>query len=299
MDTRQICELLAVDGIDASPIDIRVEARDDCWVAWLPSARMAWFPMNSLGLERLQTERRVLDLLASRCSFQVPRVLHVSGAGWQVRSMVPGLCEPWVLYRRLQNDRALARKIGRSLGAILAEQHTRVTARDAEAWLPTRPNWPEPWDLIESRLPQVVEDGELLREIGRVIQRCRADEAAPSNDRVLVHGDLGFHNLALESGTDDVTGIFDYEDAAWTDRHYDFRYFIFDHQDEDLLSGAAEVYEATLGIKLDRHRIRLFNAACAIGFLAYRHGTAPEALSCGRTLVQDLEWVRCAVRRVC
>ncbi len=31
-----------------------------------------------------------------------------------------------------------------------------------------------------------------------------------------------------------------------------FRYLIFDRQDEDLLNGALEVYEAALGLELDR-----------------------------------------------
>ena len=252
--------------------------------------------MHGRGLQRLQAERRVLELLASRCSFQVPRVLHVAEAGWQVRSPVPGVCEPWKLYHRLQGDRALERKIGRYLGAILAEQHTCISFDDTNGWLPTNLRWPEPWNSIEARLPDVLQDTGLLREIEGVINRCRAEETIKSRDRVLVHGDLGLHNVAIEPSTAIVEGVFDYDGAAWADRHYDFRYLIFDQQDEDLLNGALEVYEAALSVQLDRNRIRLFNAACAIGFLAFRSGTQAETLSCGRTLAQDLEWVRYALR---
>lgn len=215
-----------------------------------------------------------------------------------VRSLVPGVCEPWILYQRLQGDRALANKIGRSLGAILVEQHTGINSDDVKGWLPTRPRWPEPWDSVEARLPGVVHETDLLREIRGVIRRCQAEETIESGDRVLVHGDLGLHNIAIEPRPGIVQGVFDCDGAAWADRYYDFRYFIFDQQQEDLLNGALEVYEAALGVRLDRYRIWLFNAACAIGFLAFRNGTQAETLSCGRTLAQDLEWVRYALRAI-
>jgi aminoglycoside phosphotransferase (APT) family kinase protein len=298
MDAHAVCALLADGGVDVTPCQIRIEAREDRWAVWLPGGRMAWFPMNPQGAQRLEVERRVLDLLGSRCSFQIPRVLRICGAGGEVRSLVRGECDPWALYRRLQEDRGLARQIGRSLGSILVEQHTRITEDDTKGWLPTRLSWPEAWDLIESRLPKVVNDIELLQEIGRVIEHCRGEEENELDDRVLVHGDLGVHNMATDSATGGLAGVFDYEGAAWADRHYDFRYLVFDHPDEDLLNGALEVYEAQLGIQLDRCRIRTLNAACAIGYLAYRQGIPLEERSCGRTLAEDLAWVRHALAAI-
>jgi hypothetical protein len=47
-----------------------------------------------------------------------------------------------------------------------------------------------------------------------------------------------------------------------------------------------------------RDRIRLYNAACAITFLAFRVDVPPEQKSCGRTLAQDLRWVRAALVRL-
>jgi hypothetical protein len=41
MDVRRICMLLAPDGINVAPSDVRIEARDDRWAAWLRSD--AWF----------------------------------------------------------------------------------------------------------------------------------------------------------------------------------------------------------------------------------------------------------------
>jgi hypothetical protein len=83
-----------------SPAQVRVEARADRWLAWLPGERPAWFPANAMGRERLKRERRVLRLLAERGAFLVPRVLFKSEQGWDVRAGVLGVCDPWALYRR-------------------------------------------------------------------------------------------------------------------------------------------------------------------------------------------------------
>jgi hypothetical protein len=58
------------------------------------------------------------------------------------------------------------------------------------------------------------------------------------------------------------------------------------------------VYEPATGRKLDRNRIRLYNAACAISYLAFRSGTPPDQKPCGRTLAEDLRWVRSALAKI-
>ena len=298
MDAETAAALLGRVGFPVDPGAARVEPREDRWAVRLPGDRMAWFPMNPKGARRLAFERRVLDLLAARCSFRAPRVLHADeAAGWQLRELVPGVCDPWALYLRVKADRVLARRIGRALGGILAEQHACAGPEDLSGWLPDRPSWPEPGERLWATLPRVVSDPGLLRAIGRVIRRYEDAVAGTApGDRVLVHGDLGLHNIALAPGTDEVAGVFDYEGAAWADRHQDFRYLVFAHDDEAMLDGALEVYEPATGQHLDRDRILLGNAACAIGFLAYRCGTPPEARSCGRTLAEDLDWLGRALR---
>jgi aminoglycoside phosphotransferase (APT) family kinase protein len=297
MDTETAYALLGRAGFPVDPRSARVEPREDRWAVRLPGDRMAWFPMNPEGARRLATERRILDLLAARCAFKVPRVVHADEAGWQLRELVPGVWNPWDLYRRTRADPVLARRLGRALGTILIEQHTCVGPEDAAGWLPDRPSWPEPGERVWATLPQVVTDTGLLRAIERVLRRYEdAVGGTPPDERVLVHGDLGLHNIALVPGTDEVAGVFDYDDAAWADRHQDFRYLVFAHDDEAMLDGALEVYEPATGQHLDRGRILLGNAACAIGFLAFRHGTPPDERSCGRTLAEDLDWLGRALR---
>lgn len=164
-------------------------------------------------------------------------------------------------------------------------------------WLPRRVAWPERSDWIRQRLPGVVDDVDLVVILGRTIERYEA-VAVDAGDRVLVHGDLGLHNLALEPETDTVNGIFDYDSAAWADQHQDFRYLLFDVGREDMLDAALGVYEPATGRTVDRERIRLYNAACAISYLAFRSGTLPEQRSCGRTLAEDLCWVRTALSKL-
>ena len=291
------CAALREAGLELSPAQVRVEARDDRSLAWLPGERLAWFPANAKGRARLDVERRVLRLLTERCSFHVPQILYQSAQGWDVRAAVPGVCDPWGLYRRTLTDIPLARRIGAAIGAVLAEQHTRIADADVAGWLPTRPAWPEPSERLRESLPEVIDDRALLADIDRALDAYDAVSVAVE-DHVLVHGDLGLHNVAVDPETTDLRGVFDYDEASWADRHHDFRYLIFHHEHDHGLEAALAVYEPALGRALDRHRIRLYNAACAFGFLAFRRGVAPEERWCGRTLAEDLQWVRGALARL-
>ncbi len=68
-----------------------------------------------------------------------------------------------------------------------------------------------------------------------------------AGERVLAHADLGLHNLAIEPASKQVRGVFDYEGAAWADRHHDFRYPLLDIPDEPILDAALAVYEPAVG----------------------------------------------------
>jgi len=294
---KMACEALRGAGLSCSLDEILIVAREERWAVVLPGERLAWFPASQSASRRLAVERRVLRLIAERCSFRAPRTLLVSESGFEVRQMVPGRCDPWGLFERCKRDSGLAQRVGRSLGAILAEQHTAIGEAEVTGWLPWRVAWPEGSDWIRERLPGVVEHDDLVVVMERTIERYEA-VAVDVGDRVLVHGDVGLHNLALDPQTDTVNGIFDYDGAAWADRHHDVRYLLFDVGREDMLDAALEVYEPAIGRTLDRDRIRLYNAACAISYLAFRSGTPPDQKSCGRTLAEDLRWVRTALSRL-
>jgi hypothetical protein len=41
--------------------------------------------------------------------------------------------------------------------------------------------------------------------------------------------------------------------------------------------------------------VLLYNAACAVTFLAFRAGIAPDTRWCGRTLAEDVRWSQHAI----
>ena len=297
LSPRAACEALRSADLLCSPEQIEIERRDERWAVFLPGERIAWFPASDLGSRRLALERRVLRLVGQRCSFQVPRPLWMSHSGIDVRQMVPGRCDPATLFQRCQIDVALARRVGEAIGAMLAQQHTRITADDVGQWLPRRVRWPERAEWIRERLPAVTDDRDLLHRIDEVIDRYDAVTVDPA-DLVLVQGDVGLHNVALDPHTDAINGMFDYDGAAWADRHHDFRYLRFDVGRDDMLDAACRVYEAAVNRSIDRARVDLYNAMCAISYLAYRNGIPPEREWCGRTLAGDLAWVRDAIARL-
>ena len=92
------CKALRTAGLSCSPDEIEIVAREERWAVLLPGERIAWFPASPSGSRRLAVERRVLRLLADRCSFRVPRTLLVSEAGFEVRQMVSGRYDPWGLF---------------------------------------------------------------------------------------------------------------------------------------------------------------------------------------------------------
>ena len=289
--------LMAAAGFPVAPGEIQVEAREERWLVRLPQGRLAWIARSHRGVDALRVERRVLRLLERRCAFTAPRVLFESTDGeLDVRTVVPGIEDPWATYSLVQRDRRRGRRLGTAIGSILAEQHPLIGADDVADWLPSKPSWPEPRDRILERLPTVVDDRDLIARADEVMQKYENVIVDP-RDRVLVHTDVGFHNLGIDATATTVHGIFDYDAAAWADRHYDFRYLVFDLEGYELLDAASAVYETAIGRPIQRGRVLLYNAACAVSYLAYRAGKRPEERWCGRTLAEDSRWSELAIAR--
>jgi hypothetical protein len=289
-------DALASAGVLLPVAEIALDAHDNRWLARLPQQRLAWFAASDEGRAQLITERRVLALVASRCTFRTPRVLLEDPTGdFDVRSMVPGNADPFGLYAAICKDEEVAGCVGSDIGAMLAEQHTRIRPSDIESWLPNRPYWPEPRAWVCERLPSVVNDAELIAAADDILVAYES-VAAAEDDRVLAHADLGVHNMSFDPVSHRVQGIFDYDGAVCADRHHDFRYLLFDNDSTALLDSAISAYEPVVGCTIQRERVYLYQAACAVTFLAFRIGKSPEDPWCGRTLAEDLKWSRHAIR---
>jgi aminoglycoside phosphotransferase (APT) family kinase protein len=294
----QVCDALAELGLPVAPRDVVVERRDGRWLARLPGERLAWFAADEPSRAALARERRVLRLLAPRVTFAVPRVLlEAPDGGFDVRSVVPGVCDPRGVYARVVEDADAAARLGASIGAVLAELHTAVDAAEVADWLPAAPGWPEPRAWVAERLPRVVDDAVLIARADEVMARYEAMET-PEEERVLVHTDFGFHNLAVDPEPFAVRGVFDWEDACRADRHLDFRHLLVPSEAQPLLDAAVAAYEPVTGRALSRERILLHNAAVAVSHLAFRDGVSSDVRWAGRTLGEDLAWTRRAIGHV-
>lgn len=292
-DPAAVTKALASVGLAVDPAEIALLARDNRFAARLPGHRIAWFPTDPHGRRRLAREARALALIERHCSFRAPHLIHRSAAGWQLRAEVPGTADPFAVYHRVRDDRRFAAVLGGHLGRLLADQHLGIPLSELGDWLLAHPNWPPPPAQVAADLPRVTSDSELIARGLSLLDRAAA---LAVTDRVLAHTDFGFHNMVVTPDAT-VVGVFDYDEASLTDRHYDFRYLLLDTEDEVLLTAAAEAYEAAGGQPIDTGRVRLLNAAAAVAFLALRGDAGPEEKPAGRTLAEDLHWVRMALER--
>ena len=288
-------ETLRRAGIQVSSTEIVVERRGERALVTLPGERLAWFAMSTEAADRLRIEDRLLRLVSTKCSFRVPEVL-ATWEGWSLRSMVAGIVNPDGFAAGLKGNPGLISWVAESVACLLAEQHSRVTEAEVAGWLPTAPAWPLPRSVMDARLPAVAIEPDLRSRIGRLLD-LYDDWSAGSQDRVLIHGDFGFHNVAIEPVTGQIVGVFDYDGAAWADRHLDFRYLTFGAVQDSLLDETILAYCGATGVALDRNRVLLSNAAAAVSHLADRAGFGEDEVIGGRTLAGDLRWTRWALDR--
>jgi hypothetical protein len=106
----------------------------------------------------------VLRLLKERCTSLSPGILVQGTLG-------TGMSDPRRVLDLARGNAELAAQLGREVGAILAEQHGRVSAADAAGWLPRQPGWPERGEWIRERLVRVTTDRLLIAGADAVIAR--------------------------------------------------------------------------------------------------------------------------------
>jgi hypothetical protein len=138
-----------------------------------------------------------------------------------------------------------------------------------------------------------IEDATLTAQVREVLARFDALDVGAS-EVVLVHGDLGSQNLAFAPETSEVLGLYDFEDMACVDRHWDFKYV---HSYPAAFRRAVlEAYQDGTGLVLDVGRIALYHALAALSFLAWRveDPEAHDRLS-GRDEAGAYRWVRQAI----
>jgi aminoglycoside phosphotransferase (APT) family kinase protein len=283
-----------------APRDVVLAYREWRWVAQLPGQRVAFVAGTAQARQRLARERQLLQLLADRVRFRVPRLEWVDPSGtWDIRRKVPG--EPGLTlteathHQLILEDPAIAQRAGQRIGEILAEWHRAFTPEEARQLAPMEPPLAIPLERMRANLAIGIDDDALKAQVERIFARVDALEIG-EGEVVLVHGDLGSHNVAFEPETFEVLGVYDFDAIACVDRHWDFKYVhSYPTPFRQAVLGA---YQGCTGIAPDVPRITLYHALTALSYLAWRvdDPEAHDRLS-GRDQAGAYRWVRQAVAR--
>ena len=262
------------------------------WHVTLPGDRLMVVPIDEVGAQRLVRERRLLAALGPRLSFAVPRPLGAMEGPLDIRQRVPGETGRRFHWSTLE-DPVLATAYAGDLARVFAELHLTFTA--AEAAELTGSYRPDSYPLPPERLAAVVDSlpSEVHTRLRAAIDRYREILALPS-DPVLVHGDVGTHNLAFDPVTRRVTGLFDFEEASCADRHFDFKYL--PSYGPRVTQLVLDDYRDRTGVAIDVPRMRILHLMTALSFWAWREEDpdAHDRLS-SRNRDQALAWVGLAL----
>jgi aminoglycoside phosphotransferase len=246
-----------------APRDVLLAYHHWRWVAHLPGQRLAFMADTAYARQRLARERQLLQLLADRAHFEVPRIEWVDPHGhWDVGRKVPGDAGHWsgTHHQRIVEEPAVAHQTGKRLGEILAELHRVITLEEARQLAPLEAPLATPLEHIRRNMAMGIEDATLKGQVREIFARFDALEIGVG-EVVLVHGDLASQNVAFAPETSEVIGIYDFEDMACVDRHWDFKYV---HSYPALFQRALlEAYQRCTGIAPDVQRITLYHALAA------------------------------------
>jgi aminoglycoside phosphotransferase (APT) family kinase protein len=268
------------------------------WVAHLSDQRIACVVDTANARQRLARERQLCHLLADRVHFGVPRVEWVDPHGnWDIRLKVPGEAGLTLTYtkhhQRILDEPAMAQRTGQRIGQILGELHSVITPEEARQLAPSEPPLATSIERTRVNMAIGIDATALKAQVQEVFARFDALEIG-DDEVVLVHGDLGSHNVAFEPETSEVLGVYDFDAIACVDRHWDFKYL--HSYTPSFRQEVLEAYCRHTGIIPDPQRITLYHALTALAYLAWRVD-APEAhdrLS-GRDKAGAYRWVRQAV----
>jgi aminoglycoside phosphotransferase (APT) family kinase protein len=271
------------------------------WLAELPGDRIAFVAEDSDAWSRLVREAALLERLASTVSFTVPEVIAIDASrGVQVRRKVAGLCGIGVerlVFGTPDELRVAARyrvdcpissegwRLAADLGRALAELHGAVPVDTARALGFPETSYVTALESIRERLAANRDLDDLRDAIPPLVRWFTALEPVP----VLAHRDVHAHNIAVDSGSGALLGIFDFEDAAVGHRADDFKFFPSFGMTFTVI--AIEAYARAGGMPLTLEDVVRFHALAALEH--FLHFTSENA-----RWTQIVEWSRHAVRHV-
>jgi aminoglycoside phosphotransferase (APT) family kinase protein len=260
----------------------RVERRGSRALAELAD-RIAWVPLDDVGRMEIAREDRVLRAVAKVAGAPVafPHVI-ASDARGSVRTRLEGF-PALKVHRQLLENELRTRAFAAELAGLAVWLH-RVPA--AELALPgAQFNDGEVRAGIEHVARFEANYGALASGVLDVEQpRCAGD--------TFLHGDLGSHNLLLDS-RGHASGLVDFADARAGDRHYELRWL--PSYGELFLASFVDAYRRASGVALDTYRVRRLHALVALEQLGWGVREPEQHHRTGRTLDQTRQWACAAL----
>lgn len=229
-------------------------------------AKFAWSAEAAVGVDRELAVLRLLRHLAP--SVPVPEVICAS----RVPILFVSRYVPGVPAGSPYADDATASTIPEQVAEVLAALHE-----------------PRLRDLLERRgvamgdtQPQATTAALRERFVGPIVVGPRARHVLTWCDWIdgiqrpavpettVVHGDLHAHNMVVSEDGERLRLVADFENAAFGDPHYDFRYLVSMRRDLDWFDACRQAYQRLSGRQLSLERILAWHVLTALGDALWR-----------------------------
>ncbi|MBA3238161.1 MAG: aminoglycoside phosphotransferase family protein [Parachlamydiaceae bacterium] len=201
------------------------------------------FPRLEEFVSTLNREVLLLNQVHSCVSMPVPHYEYIgSRTAFVGYRKILGKALDKELYLSLSTE--VQQQIADSLALFLSQLHQAVSVEEALAWGYKYYGLPLNW--IESSLRNTNFSHDMNRIIQEAFAHIRQKQSNESH-LVLLHNDLHSANFAFDVETNQVTGVFDFSDAAIGESYIEFgRLFSVD---QDLVIRTAEAYARLSGSK--------------------------------------------------
>jgi hypothetical protein len=277
-------------SVDADAHQVRLIERDGRAVVLLTDDVVAYVPRDPIMRFKLQSERNVLERIASRLSFAVPRPLGNFNA-FDFRMNVRGATGIEFQQRAIANN---PDGFASWMAKGLAEIHTAISSTDIWNLHLSAPDWPMDHARLRVGIDQHLEEGSAIRERAHAVAD-RWRDCDRSRGYGLLHGDFGGHNFVFDPESAMPIGLLDFLDHGQGSRLYDLKFL--PSYEPSVCSRVLSEYSERTKIAIDRQELALFHAATAISYLAWRaqDPVAHDGQS-GRNREQAIAWATRAVQ---
>jgi aminoglycoside phosphotransferase (APT) family kinase protein len=222
-------------------------------------------PLSQETIPWMVREHWVLSALQGQTSVAIPKPLFVAQQVYcYAYQKVPGFQltndHYWTLTSQQKHDYSLA------IAHFLTELHGCLDVSEAVAAGLLLPDDPLSTQQLRHRLLPLLETKEQVLIVEQILDKYEQIEQTPE-PAVVLHGDLHGWNMAFDTATNQLAGVFDLNGACIGDPHVDLRYFFF--PDPSLLELVLAHYQEFSSRHLSLDRCIFYAAASELSDLVY------------------------------